>query len=65
MSEWKTGYPIDVGVYECKVDGTEKSLAHKYCELNGRHRWQTLRGGDVVAHEILWKKKITDPSEIK
>lgn len=63
--EWKKGYPVKVGVYACKVDGKEKTLAHKYCELNGKHRWMTLQGGDVTASEILWRGRITDASEIK
>lgn len=65
MSEWNEGYPKAVGVYACLVDGKEKSLVHKYCELNGRHRWQTLQGGDVIASEIKWKGKITQTADLK
>lgn len=65
MSEWRAGYPEQVGIYDCKVDEKEKSLIHKYCELNGKHRWMTLQGGDVIAQEILWRGKITEPSELK
>lgn len=47
------------------VDGKEKSLVHKYCELNGKHRWQTLQGGDVIASEIKWRGKITQTADLK
>ena len=65
MSEWKKDYPKDVGVYACRVDGIEKTLCHKYCQLNGKHRWMTLQGGDVIANEILWRGKISGVDEIK
>ena len=63
--KWHEGFPKEVGPYECMVDRNIKTLLHKYCQLNGKHRWMTLQGGDVIALEILWRKKITDVSEIK
>ena len=65
MSEWKKGYPQELGPYECRVDGKEKTLLHKCCQLNGKHRWMTLGGGDVIAQEILWREKITDFKKMK
>ena len=63
--EWREGYPKEIGPYECQVDGKEKTLLHKYCELNGKHRWMTLQGGDVIAAKILWRGKITDFKKMK
>ena len=49
--EWREGYPKEIGPYDC--------------ELNGKHRWMTLQGGDVIAAKILWRGKITDFKKMK
>lgn len=61
---WRAGYPEEIGAYACKVNGQEKTLLHKYCQLNGKHRWMTLQGGDAIG-EIFWREKITDVKKIK
>lgn len=62
MENWNGGFPEKLGGYRCKVDGTETFLLHKWCPHNGKHRWMTTRGEDVIASEILWKKKETKNS---
>ena len=52
--EWKRGYPNQLGIYKARVDSGEPvPLVHKECRINGRHRWMTIRGEDVIG-SVEW-----------
>lgn len=59
MSEWKTDWPKERGIYKCKVDGKPMVLTHHYCVNNNKHWWTTTAGYDVVGCKIEWNEKIT------
>lgn len=58
MSEvWREGFPKKNGVYKCRIDGGDPvALVHKVCHINGKHRWMTLKGYDVVGVTVRWRE---------
>lgn len=54
-SEWLDGFPEQNGIYKCLIDDEEiKPLMHKKCSINGKHRWMSLDGHDVLG-SVKWK----------
>lgn len=57
---WEKGYPEKVGLYLVKVNGLERLGIHKVCTLNGRHRWMTVDGRDMIG-AIEWTGNALTP----
>lgn len=54
-NEWLDGFPEPNGIYKCLINDEEiKPLMHKKCSINGKHRWMSLDGHDILG-SVKWK----------
>lgn len=53
MMEYKDGYPVQAGWYECLWNGEPCALRHWICGLSGKHKWYDANGVEVSG-KILW-----------
>ena len=45
MTEWKTGYPKKLGVYQCRIDHERETKLRLFmCSLSGKRYWKNIKG---------------------
>lgn len=54
MGDWKDGFPIYQGWYNCMIDGEEIRLLHKVCQLTMKHKWYD-ETGEQVHDAVRWR----------
>lgn len=60
VAKWEQGFPEKVGLYLVRVDGLERLCLHKVCTINGKHRWMTPNGYDVIG-QVEWIGEVLTP----
>ena len=45
MSEWKIGFPKQLGVYQCRINHEEETRLRLFrCPLGGKKYWKNISG---------------------